>query len=704
MQTIDWILVLAPLALVTAFAVYTRRYVRDVVDFLAGGRCAGRYLLANARGESDSGLANTMARFEVILVSGFVLGFWEKLYMPVVLLLSITGFVVYRYRETRAMTLAQFFEMRYSRRFRFYMGLLAFVSGILNYGIFPAVSARFFIYFLGLPETVPLAGLAVPTLAIIMAAYLAFTAFMVLVGGQVTLMVTDCIEGLLSHAAYIVIALAVFWIVSWPQVVHVMAEAPPGKSMINPFDTAGVADFNIWFIAMGLFIRIYSTNAFQNRQGFNAAARTPHEARMGGVLGEWRNYSRFVMLLVLGIGAVTFMKHPAFAQQAAPVHATIDSIGGDYVKQQMTVPVALRYLLPAGIKGLFLSIMIMGLVAGDAAHLHSWGSIFIQDVVLPLRKKAFSPAQHMWALRAAVSAVAVWAFTFSLVFPQTQYIVLWWGLTGAIFTGGAGAAIIGGLYWRRGTTPAAWAAAITGSTLCVLGILCGSFWPQVTAILQPALDPVGVTLPGKFFFNGMVSAFLAILTAATVYVVTSLLTCRQPFNLERMLHRGAYAVTPDGQPAPPQPPRRTWRQRLHWRTFVSFDENFTTTDKITAAGIFWFSVAFVVLNLTVTGSVLYRPWPIAWWARYWMITTIAIPLVIAVVTLAWFGWGGVRDLRAFFVALRTMKRDARDDGRVVGDHNLADEPGRAGMGIVEAAEKPNRGAGVPPVLGAKGAS
>src|SRR5688572_18654407 len=179
MHWIDWLLVAAPLALVMAFAVYTRRYVHDVVDFLAGGRCAGRYLLANARGEADSGLSNTMARFEVILVSGFVLNFWEKLTTPVVLLLAITGFVIYRYRETRAMTLAQFFEMRYSRGFRLYMGLLAFLSGILNYGIFPAVSARFFIYFLDLPHHVALGGFAVPTFALIMAGYLMCTVFMI---------------------------------------------------------------------------------------------------------------------------------------------------------------------------------------------------------------------------------------------------------------------------------------------------------------------------------------------------------------------------------------------------------------------------------------------------------------------------------------------------------------------------------------------
>src|SRR5215213_9548020 len=192
MQWIDWLLVVIPIAFVLAVAVYTRRFVHSVADFLAAGRCAGRYLLANARGEADSGLANTMSKFEVILVSGFVLNFWEKVSIPALLLVGITGFVVYRFRETRAMTLAQFFEMRYSRRFRLFMGGLAFLSGILNYGIFPAVSARFFVYFLDLPRTVDVAGLfKMPTTAAIMLGYLTLTVFMITIGGQVTLMITD---------------------------------------------------------------------------------------------------------------------------------------------------------------------------------------------------------------------------------------------------------------------------------------------------------------------------------------------------------------------------------------------------------------------------------------------------------------------------------------------------------------------------------
>jgi len=41
------------------------------------------------------------------------------------------------------MTLAQFFEVRYSKAFRLFTGGLAFLAGIANFGIIPAVGARF---------------------------------------------------------------------------------------------------------------------------------------------------------------------------------------------------------------------------------------------------------------------------------------------------------------------------------------------------------------------------------------------------------------------------------------------------------------------------------------------------------------------------------------------------------------------------------
>jgi hypothetical protein len=287
--------------------------------------------------------------------------FWDRLSTPIILLIGISGFVVYRYRETRAMTLAQFFEMRYSRRYRFFMGALAFVSGMLNYGIFPAISARFFMYFLGLPHHFALGPLQVSTFAAIMFGYLGSCVLILLLGGQVTMMITDCLAGIFSHLAYIVIAVVVFCIVSWSQVMEVMSNAAPGMSPINPTDAGKVQDYNLWFVVMGVITRIYATGASQNRQGFNAAARTAHESRMGGLLGEWRQYARNLMILVLGVCAVAYIHHPAFAVQAKPVTDSLAAIGDPYLRQQMSIPVALSYLLPIGIKGLFVSVMVLGL-------------------------------------------------------------------------------------------------------------------------------------------------------------------------------------------------------------------------------------------------------------------------------------------------------------------------------------------------------
>jgi SSS family solute:Na+ symporter len=652
MLAVDWLLVILPVLLVVGFALYTRRFVVGVADFLAGGRCAGRYLICNARGEAASGVANTMARFEVIMVSGFTLAFWEQLSVPILLLVGIMGFVIYRYRETRAMTLAQFFEMRYSRRFRLFMGGLAFVSGILNYGIFPAISSRFFVYFMGLPPSVSILGTAIPTYAIIMAAYLACSLTMLTLGGQITLMVTDCIEGLLSHLIYLILIVAVFYTISWSQITHVMSSQPTNRSMINPFDAWEVSDFNFWYMVMNIILTVYGTMALQNSHGFNSAARTPHEARMAGVLGNWRTYARMVMLLVLATAAVTFLKHPDFATSSAPVQGVLSSIDNPQIQKQMTVPVALRFLLPAGIKGLFCCIMVLGLIAGDCGHMHSWGTIFVQDVVMPLRKKDLSPRQHIWLMRLSIIGVALFAFCFSIIFRQTHYIALWMQITAGVFISGAGAAIIGGLYWRRGTTAGAWAAVLTGATLSFIGILANQFWPKI--LLMTSLP-----LPAKFPLNGIKVAFIAAIAASTVYIVTSLLNRRPAFDLDHLLNRSGGSASPSSNV---RRGARSWVAKI-----LGFNDQFTRRDKWVAFGIFAWSLTLVLVNLIISSwNVFFQKWPIRWWETYWFITAIAVPTVIATATFFWFGIGGIRDLTAFFRALKILKRDIRDNGQVSG--------------------------------------
>src|ERR1700761_5787828 len=123
MSIVDWILVCLPLAIVAGVGIFARRYVRGVADFVSANRSAGRYLLCIARGEMQAGAVVFVAQFEIISHAGFTLTWWTWMTIPVMTLLGIFGFVTFRYRETRAMTLAQFFEIRYNKSFRLFTGM-----------------------------------------------------------------------------------------------------------------------------------------------------------------------------------------------------------------------------------------------------------------------------------------------------------------------------------------------------------------------------------------------------------------------------------------------------------------------------------------------------------------------------------------------------------------------------------------------------
>ena len=650
MHLIDWILTAIPLAIVAAVGLYANRYVRSVADFMSGGRCAGRYLLAIAGNELQAGVVVFVAAFEGFFQSGFSLGWWSCITVPFIILVSITGFVIYRFRETRAMTIGQFFEIRYSKSFRLFAGFLGFFAGILNFGIIPAIGARCMVYFMGLPANLTIFSTTVPTYIPLMALFLTITLTVVLSGGVITVMITNCIEGIFSQLIYVVVIIALLMLFSTSQINTVLEDRPPGHSFLNPFDSLANKDFNVWLVLMGIFGNLYGTMAWQNASAYNSAAFSAHESRMGGVLGRWRDMGKGTVVTLLGVCAFTYLHHPDFAAQALAVKAELSRIADPQAQEQMQSPIAIAHLLPVGVRGLLCAALLMGIFGGDATHLHSWGGIFIQDVIVPLRKKPLSPREHIFFLRLSILSVAVFAFIFGIFFRQTQYISMWWTVTTAVFVAGAGSAIIGGLYWKKGTTAGAWSAVIVGSVLSLSGIAAEEIYPG-------------------FFLNGAQVGFFSNVLAIMVYVVVSLLTCREEFNLEQMLHRGAYAkiksLVHDEVAEVPQ--RATW-----WEKMVGIDEHFTLGDKWIAGTILGWSLFWVGVLIIGSGWNLVEPWSISVWAGFWDVVGIQIPVFITAVVGVWFTWGGSKDIVALFRRLRSEKVNYLDDGTVV-DHQNLDE-------------------------------
>jgi len=637
--SLDWAIVLSVLVFMVAGVFVSCTYMRSVADFLAAGRSAGRYLLSLSQGAAALGAITVVGLLEMNYVAGFAMTWWGFTMSVVVLIVTVSGWVIYRFRQTRALTLAEFFERRYSRRFRVFAGLIAFTSGIVNFGIFPAVGARFFIYFTGLPPSVSVFGLDVSTFPLTMFVLLSVALGFVFWGGQVAVIIADFIQGLFMNAVFIAVPLYLMFIVNWSQIFEALAMAPANESLINPFETGYVEDFNFWYFLIGVLIYVYGTMSWQGTQAYNASATSAHEAKMGSVLTNWRNYPQNLLLLFVPIVAYTVMHHPDFAMQAGQVNTVLDSLGTDALRNQLRVPMVLKAMLPVGLLGAFAAVMLAAFISTHDTYLHSWGSIFVQDVIMPFRSAPFTPEQHLRVLRWSILGVACFIFLFSLVFQQSEYIFLFFAITGAIFFGGAGSVIIGGLYWSRGTTAAAWAAMLVGSGISVGGI-----------IVHRIVD--------DFFINGQVFAAIAIGASVLVYIMVSLLGGTRRYDLDRLLHRGAFATRETRVVT--AAPSRGWK-------VLGMGKEFTARDKLLYIVTYAHTFFWVAVFIAGTMYSLTRGLDNMRWAEFWRLY-IYVQVILSLVVLVWFAIGGVTDLRSMVARLRVSQHDARDDGYVQAGH------------------------------------
>ncbi len=676
MLTIDWLIILAVLLVLTVAAVRTRRHASSVAGFLAAERCGGRYLITVANNAAMVGVISLVWFFEQNFDVGFTTMWWQLMEGPALVVMALSGWVYYRYRQTRALTLAQFLEARYGRGFRVLAGLVAFAAGIINFGIFPAVGARFFIAMWGLPESVTVAGLQLGMFPLLMAGLLGISLLFVLAGGQIAVMVTDFLQGSLGQIVFAAVIGWILWTIGWDRMAHVLSQ-PHTEQLVHPFRLQDETRFDVWYYLIGVLILFYTPLGWQGTAGYYTCAIDAHEAKMANILNGWRPRVLLLITLMLPLAVRTLLEHPDFGGPGGAgtmVAAELAAIDAEQLRVQLRVPTALPALLPPVLLGLMSAALLGAFISTHDTYLHSWGSMFVQDVVLPWRRRPLSPRAHLLALRIGIVAVAVFIFFFSLLYQPTQYVSMFLALTGSIFVGGAGAAIIGGLYWRRGSPAAAWTAMLIGMGFSTVSVVLKQL-PSIDVSAGAPGPLPGPAAIGRWIqdeLTGQELTFVSILCSVSGYVLVSLLGPRHEHDMDRLLHRGRFAAeepaaidagaTAGHAPAPPS-------RRRRWAAMIGIGEEFTRGDVVATLITVAWPAAWSVMFLLGTVYNLSADVPRGTWLDFWhgwLWLTYATSLVVTV----WFTVGGARDLVRLRRRLRTVRPDTRDDGRVERDPEM----------------------------------
>jgi SSS family solute:Na+ symporter len=648
---IDWSIIIGPAMVLIVLAYRTNKYTKTTADFLAANRLANRYLLTMAEGMMVLSAAGCVAEWQMRYRTGFGASWWWTPTVPFALYLTLIGWVIYRYRQSRAMTMAQYFEMRYSRRFRILAGMICWGAGIVNYGIFPAMPANFFIHYCGLPQELSLLGMVVPTFVVLVVLLMTLALYFTFIGGQVSIIVTDFFQGLFCNAVLLILMVVVLVMFPLKEVFEGLQISQAGHSLVDPFDAGDIKGFNSWYFVIGLVLMVFNRIAWQGNQGYYCSAKSPHEAKMATVLGGFRFLFLTYAIMLMPLVAYMIMHHPNYTEQAAQVTEMLNQIDNEQVRDQMITPLTMTTYMPIGLMGAFGFVMLAAFISTNDTSLHAWGSIFVQDIVMPLRKKPLDTKKHLWLLRGSILMVGVFAIFWSTLFSQKLDIAMYFALTGAIWLGGAGVVIVGGLYTRWGTTTGAYAAMISGSGIAVVGLVLK--YVEVSWIVD------------NKFLTGQWLYFWANTVAVILYVLFSLSGKRQRFNLDKMLHRGKYKIASDQVVGSSSSTSEKWT----WKTALGITNEFTLGDKVIYGISIGQTILILVWFIVLTSIGVFIGLTPAQWSDYhryflwfWIVACFAIAF--------WLGIGGIRDAISFFRELKISRRDFSDDGTVTKENKI----------------------------------
>lgn len=767
----SWLIVVVPLLGMLFAAFYSKRYVKDVADYLACGRVAGRYVISVGDMASGLSVITLVAISESNYQAGMAIGFWGAINVPLTVFLSLTGYCIYRFRQTRCLSLGQFLELRYNRSFRIVAASIRTIAEMIANAIGPAVAVRFFIYFLGIPHRIHFLGFAIPTYGILVALLLCMALAVIWPAGRISLLITDSIQAMMSYPIFVIFVVFILTQISWfKDVAPVMLDRAPGESFLNPMDIQNLRDFNMFALIVTIMSSILNRASWIGNDT-SSTARTPHEQKMAGILGTWRNGFAFTMLSLIAIFLITYMLSARYASEAhgvrvrltekvaeeivvnpeirakvvanvvalpvaqhvigvdAPYSRTnnpdtpfLDSIlstlrtemGTDTANpeadpalakgqqhpnlvfqkfrslyNQMMMPSLLGGILSPVLLGLFTLLMMMLLISTDDSRIFNASSTIVQDIVIPLRKQELSVAKHMTYLKFCSLGVTLFFFVVSIFFAQLDYINMFVTLMTSLWLGAAGPIMVGGLYSRFGTTTGAWCALIFGSGTSFTGLILQRNWANT---IYPWLETHGyVTAVGnalvtmsrplnpwvvwqmdaiKFPVNSVEIYCMAMILGCLGYVIGSLVSCREPYNLDRLLHRGIYAAEGD---VVKQQGKLSLRRKL-FSTLIGITPEYTRGDRIIAWSVFLWSIGYGFI-IMFCGTLIWNaisPWPARYWGVFFFITTIISSITVGSISTVWFMIGGFKDLRAMFRDLKARVANPLDDGRVVGHVSLAD--------------------------------
>lgn len=443
---IDWCIVAIYLVGIVAVGVYIKRYITDVTDFMVAGRGLKTFLGVATMIGTELGLVTVMYSAQKGFTGGFAAFHIALAAAIVTLLVGLTGFIVVPLRRMEVMTIPEFYEKRFGRGVRILGGAILAFSGILNMGMFLKAGSIFVMGITGMTSDLQL--------KIIMSALLGIVLLYTILGGMVSVVVSDYIQFVLLSLSLLVMCFLSIKHLGWANIIQTVSQLK-GEGGFNPFQSEG---FGVAYIVWMFFLGLVSCAVWQTAV---IRACSADSVRTVKRLYTWSSIGfliRFLLPYFLGISAFVYIA------QNQSLRSVFLPEGGQADSQVtlMAMPIFLSQILPVGLLGFVTAGMLAAFMSTHDSYLLCWSSVLTQDVVAPCFRKGLSSKTRLLLTRILILVIGIFILVWGLWYPLGQDLWDYMAISGAIYFTGALAILMFGLYWKRASRVGAYLALICG--------------------------------------------------------------------------------------------------------------------------------------------------------------------------------------------------------------------------------------------------
>jgi len=530
MTPIDWIIIAVYMVGCTVAGLWMQRYVRNVADFAVAGRKMEVNLGVASLAATELGIVTVMYTAQAGFQNGLTGALPGILTAAAMLLVGITGFVIVPLRNARVMTIPELFENRFGKRVRWLAGLVIIIGGVLNMGVFLRMGGDFLLNITGMDSQRTFLlefwgwQFELKTLELVMTGLLGIVLLYTVLGGMLSVLITDYLQFLVMGLGIVVTSVLVVWnaggtgFLAELENTHQSGqryqdkEEEPRKDRIKK-EVAAVRKSE----------GREAADALRERQrteyGESLKARAKELAKQGVLVdtakkekpptaetmkhpfNPVKNQNQGIPWIVwqalTSIAVVTTWQTTiARVLAARDAHTAKRVYRGAWfywvgrwclpglwgaaafcyfaahgglppgIGSETAMPRFLGLTLSStftGFLGLMIAAMLAAEMSTDSGYLLTWATVIYNDLIGPVLRRPLSERARLLTVRAMVLAIGVFLVFWGLWYKIPGNIWEYLVITGNIYLASLFALLVGALYWRGANSWGAMAAIVLGA-------------------------------------------------------------------------------------------------------------------------------------------------------------------------------------------------------------------------------------------------